>query len=176
MSGYFAKTWLRALVAVDLALHAEQPAHRYYVALRRAVFFGQVVHDELARHAADRHVVAVYVGGEIGLQDVALQADHRDLCIHRLPHHRGQRGALVGRDNQQVRLLADEGLHLRHLLAVVLLRVADHQFHVRLLREQAGHHLVLRGAIGLGVIRLAERHKELLPGRVGGRRASCEQK
>ena len=130
--------------------------------LRLAVLLRQVVHDELSRQAADGDVVAVHVGGVIRLQDVALQADDGDLRLHGLPHHGGQRRALVGRHDQQVRLLADEGFHLRHLLAVVLLRVADHQLDVGLLRQQLAEERVLRGAIRLRVVRLAEGDDELL--------------
>ena len=120
-----------------------------------------MVHDELPRQAADGDVVAVHVRGVIRLQDVALQADHGDLRFHGLPHHGGQRRTLVGRHDQQVGFLADEGLHLRHLLAVILLRVADHQLDVGLLGEQLAEERVLRGAVWLRVIRLAEGDHEL---------------
>ena len=121
--GSLAKISRAPRVAIDLALHAQQAAHRHHVALRRAVFALERIDDELAGQAPDGVVVAVHVGGVVRLQDVALQADHGDVRLHRLAHHGGERGALVRRHDQQIRLLPDERLHLRHLLAVVLLRV-----------------------------------------------------
>ena len=111
---------------------------------------------------ADRHIVAVDVAGVIGLQDVALQTDGRDLGLHRLAHDRGQGGALIGSDDQQVGLLANEGLHLRHLFAVVLLRVGDDQLDVAGFVEQLLHQRVLRRAVRLGIVALAEGDEELL--------------
>ena len=109
----------------------------------------------------DGHVVAVHVGGVVRLQDVALQANHGDLGIHGLPHHGRECSPLVGRHDQQVRLLPDESFHLRHLLAVVLLCVADDQLDVRILGQQFRQKGILRGAIRLRIVRLAERHHEL---------------
>ena len=90
-------------------------------------FFCKLVDDELAGEPADGHVVAVNVAGVVGLENVALQADHGNAGRHRFAHYGRQSGALIGRDDQQVGLLADEGLHLRHLFAVVLLRIGDRQ-------------------------------------------------
>ncbi len=162
MSGIFVEDFFRASIAIDFAFDAEQAAHGDYVAGGLAVLLRQVVHDELSGEAADGDVVAVHVGGVVGLEDVALQADHGDLRLHSLSHDGGQRGALIGGDDQKVGLLAYEGLHLRDLFAVVLLRVADHEFDVGLRGEEFGHQRVLRGAIGLGVVGLAEGHDELL--------------
>src|ERR1035438_8936461 len=118
-------------------------------------------------------IVAAYVSGVVRLQDVALQADRGDLGFHGLAHHRGEGGALVGRHDQQIGLLADEGFHLSHLLAVVLLRIGDDQLHVGIRCEQFGHERVLRGAIRLGVVALAERPEvPLIPSRTRPRAAT----
>ena len=95
MSRIFRENFFGAAVALDLAFHAQQPAHLDHVAFRRAVFLGQIVDDELAGQAPDLHVVAVNIGGVVGLQDVALQADHGDVRLHRLAHHGGQRGPFI---------------------------------------------------------------------------------
>ncbi len=77
-------------------------------------------------------------------------------------HDGGQGGALIRRDDQQVGLLANERLHLRDLFAVILLRVGDDQLHAAGFGEQFLHQRVLRGAIRLGVIALAEGDEVLL--------------
>ena len=107
-------------------------------------------------------VIHADIGGVVGLQDIALQADHRDAGLHRLAHHRGQRGAFVGRDDQDRRLLPDEGFDLGDLLAVVLLRIRDHQLGVRRSGEQLLHQRLLRRPIGLGIVGLGKGHQFLL--------------
>jgi DNA phosphorothioation-dependent restriction protein DptG len=125
----FRQNFLGAAVALDFAFDSQQASHLHNVAFRGAVLFGQVIDDELARKAADGGVVAMNISGVIRLQNVAFQADHRDVRLHRLPHDGSERGTLVRRDDQQVGLLANERFHLRDLFTVVLLRVGNHQLH-----------------------------------------------
>src|SRR5581483_6899270 len=155
-SGILLEDFVRAAVAVDLAFHPEQAPKLDDVALRLPVFCLEAVNDELARHPSDRTVVAGDVSRIILLADVALQADGRDSGCRRFAHHGCQWGSFVGRDDEQIGLLQDQCFDLRDLFAIVLLANRDGQPDVLLLRTDPGEQFVLRGAIGLGVVALAE--------------------
>ena len=119
----------------------------------------------------------MHVGGVVGLEDVALQTDHGDSGLHSLPHDGGEGGAFVGGDNKQIGLLPDEGLHLRHLFAVVLLGIADDEFEIGLSGDEFCEEGVLSGAVGFGVVGLAESDHELAFVRLaaGGRAGGQQQ-
>jgi hypothetical protein len=85
------------------------------------------------------------------------------MSLHRLTHNGRQGSAFIGSHNQELRLLAYKSLNLSDLLAVVLLRVGDDKSDVGIGGKKFRHQGVLSGAIGFGVVALAEGDKKLLP-------------
>ncbi len=145
-----------ALFTLDLGRDSLETAEFDHGAARLAVFLSELVDDEAARHPSDLPVVGADPGGVGGFRDVPLQADDGNARRAHLGDGDGERSALVRRDDEKIGLFADRGLDLVDLPDIVLRRVHDDEFHVRILAPEFPHAGVLRGPIGFGIVALAE--------------------
>ena len=92
----------------------------------------------LTKAVADGAIVAGDVGGVIGLGDIAFETNGWDSGGHGLAHHRSERRALVGSDDQKVGLLQDQRFNLGDLFAVILLAVRDGELDIWFLGASSG--------------------------------------
>src|SRR5262249_32653830 len=149
-------------VSLHFGFYSEQAANLHDLSSRRSSLSFKFIDHELACHPPNAKIVRADESGVVRLGNVTLQANNRNMCCHRLPHDLGQRGTLVGSDDQKIGLLANKRLNLCNLLTVVLLCVGDDQLNIALFREQVLHQLVLGRAIRLCVIALAKGNEVLV--------------
>ena len=97
---------------------------------RRLARSAEQLHCVFAGSFADQRVVAAdELGDALGV-DIAVEHDHRDLCVDRLLHHAGEARQLLRRDQDHVDLLDDQVLAVGDLLFRPVLAVGDDELHL----------------------------------------------
>ncbi len=156
-----------AELAIGLSFDALQSGDFHNRTARFTVFFDQRIDHELTNHPADRAIIDTNPTRVVGFDDVALQADHRDVRRKRVLHDFRQRRTFIGRDDQELGLHPDGRLDFRDLPHAVLLGIHDDELHFGLFAPELLHLRILRRAIGFGIITLTENHRVTHAGRSG---------